>query len=534
MALPLKPLEKPWGGLQSWAGRAVWPVVYNTRLKGKAFSTLMMEISDPWPGDVTAGRSLIAGALDGGGETIPLTSKDWHGLFVKHGRQWAEKAHSFSFLRDLRAVGGEDARRIGRQLMIGWINQHHLWSKQVWDPALTGIRLSHWLTFYHFFIDSAQASDQNKYFLSLSRQLRHLELCAHKVKRPMAAIACAKGLIISAVVLADGRKRLDIGLSLLSANAAKFIGADGAVKTRNPMHGAEVLGHLVDVRLAMRKAGQKCPEPIDEWITTLAKALRFFRLGDKRLSVVNGSQEGSQPWLDQLAALSGVAVRRIPTYLPDGGYFRAEAAKLCLMFDVGTVGAAYAGALSFELSDRQDRLVVNCGSHPLRPEWNKYLRMTAAHSTVTINDRSCLPCEPFQVQSRVLSEGVLLEASHDGYAPYRHARKLFLHNKGSDLRGEDHIYSQSLNDEDAEIVLRFHLHPDMQVVGQSEGVTLRAKSGRGWRFTASLNGGQEPQVRVEESLYLGQGAQKRKSSHIAVTVRGADAEYQVNWAFCRL
>ena len=50
---------------------------------------------------------------------------------------------------------------------------------------------------------------------------------------------------------------------------------------------------------------------------------------------------------------------------------------------------AHAGCLSFELSWKQHRLVVNCGLPAVNREtWRQVARATAAHSTVTFNERS--------------------------------------------------------------------------------------------------------------------------------------------------
>ena len=50
---------------------------------------------------------------------------------------------------------------------------------------------------------------------------------------------------------------------------------------------------------------------------------------------------------------------------------------------------AHAGCLSFELSARQQRIVVNCGLPATsRETWRQVARATAAHSTVTFNDTS--------------------------------------------------------------------------------------------------------------------------------------------------
>jgi hypothetical protein len=110
---------------------------------------------------------------------------------------------------------------------------------------------------------------------------------------------------------------------------------------------------------------------------------------------------------------------------------------------------AHAGCLSFELSSRNHRIVVNCGLPATsRDTWRHVARATAAHSTVTFNDTSScrfLTSESLKrlvgvpilagptdvpVSRQEREGGVILKLSHDGYADrfgVLHHRTLRLH-----------------------------------------------------------------------------------------------------------
>src|ERR1041385_1355966 len=103
---------------------------------------------------------------------------------------------------------------------------------------------------------------------------------------------------------------------------------------------------------------------------------------------------------------------------------------------IGVSQEAHAGCLSFELSAKQNRIVVNCGLPVASREgWRHGARTTPAHSTVTFNDpSSCRFIEAGPVRRMLngtpmiagprnvavareeLEGGVVLRASHDGYA----------------------------------------------------------------------------------------------------------------------
>ena len=78
-----------------------------------------LSVRDPWPGDPARGAQLIKGELEFGGAIQPLRQGGWHHLggsaVLRAG------AHSFTWLRDLRALGTDAARLRARALVSEWI-----------------------------------------------------------------------------------------------------------------------------------------------------------------------------------------------------------------------------------------------------------------------------------------------------------------------------------------------------------------------------------------------------------------------------
>ena len=523
---------KHWGGeTRRWVSKTVWPALYTARLKGPIYSAMLAEISDPWQGDAAAGRRLIAGELDRQGASITLTPKHWARLYSQHGQYWGDYAHGFSWLRDLREVGGEQARQTGRSLILSWIAQNRVWHARHCSPAVTAQRVYLWLVCYPFFLESASASDQQRFFTSLSRQIHHLQSCYRQLESDLDGMVHARALIAASLSLGMGAGALDQAVNALCLRTSRLILPDGGCVSRNPHHVVSVMSLLLDSQRLLKKHRKAEPEELERWIHSMARALRFFRLSDKRLPVMNGAQEGDVSLLDQVMRLSGVSVRKIAADLPDSGYMRADAGKMTVMFDTGHVASpdSHAGLLAFELTDRNDRLIVNCGHHPLSPEWEPYMRMTAAHSTIGVGHASHDPAQCEAVNRRLISEGEMMEAGHQGYPGISIRRKLFLHKDGKDLRGEDHVSAQE-GGEESPVTIRFHCHPDVDLLPQEGVMILRARNGAGWRFTC-----EGAEITNEESLYLGQGSQKRASCQLVLnTATRPGEDVRVSWAFCRL
>ncbi|CAN0513098.1 unnamed protein product, partial [Phaeothamnion confervicola] len=150
---------------------------------------------------------------------------------------------------------------------------------------------------------------------------------------------------------------------------------------------------------------------------------------------------------------------------------------------------AHAGCLSFELSSKYQRIVVNCGIPATsRENWRQVARSTAAHSTAVFNDASSCefldngafkrlfgtpivrgPTEVAVAREETAGGALVLRTSHDGYVRRYgivHHRTLMLSADGNRLDGEDEFLPPDgdLLPRGAldQFAIRFHLHPSVK------------------------------------------------------------------------
>jgi uncharacterized heparinase superfamily protein len=201
---------------------------------------------------------------------------------------------------------------------------------------------------------------------------------------------------------------------------------------------------------------------------------------------------------------------------------------------------AHAGCLSFELSWKTHLLVVNCGMPAVNKEnWRQVARATAAHSTVTFNDRSScefLESRPIRrllsgtpiiagprnlrVTREDVADGARLLASHDGYARefgVLHNRVMTLSRDGRALDGEDSFAAadgRALPPRAAEeYAIRFHLHPAIKAnrLADGRGVILLLPDRELWTFHCYGE-----MVEIEESVYLAGSDRPRRAVQIVI------------------
>ena len=516
---------------------------YSRSLMRRRTKQLAFVPQDSWPGDARRGDSIIRGKFDFAGESIETTDQPWQ--LKQRSGAWLIKLHSFDWLGDLRADGGEHARERARELIGGWVESNGRWRLLPWRPDVLAARLINWLTHAEFVFADREGQLAKAWLDIVARQTRHLRRVAPLVDGAPERLLVFKALIYGSLCLAHERLRLQKWTAALVREVETQIAPDGGHVSRSPAVEFETFRHLIDVREVLRAAQAEVPEAVQNAIDRVAPMVRFFRHGDGGLCLFNDSNEGEN-WLIDVALSRSEARGKPLASAPHTGFERVAVNRTLVVMDTGTVPQprfdchAHAGTLSFELSVGKDRMIVNCGAYiGGRRDWRMAQRRTAAHSTVTINDHDSSEILPGALigerprsvaAERVEADGnIWIDARLTGYAGIPesiHQRRLYVTATGGDLRGEDTLSGCG----NQPISVRFHLHPSVKASSVQDGgsVLLRLPSG-GWRFRAT--GGE---TSLQESVYLGVAGEAKRCEQIVVSAATQGGHAQIKWGFTRL
>lgn len=497
---------------------------------------------DPWAGDAQRGRDMIAGSFRFAGQTIERENLSWAPVGAKP--EWVADLHRFEFLRDLRSVGGDRARRMAREMVGSWLESHDKMGDIAGRPDVVGTRLASWISFHDFFCAAADDEFRVNYFTSIVKQARHLMRSLPGNLSGIALMQALKGLAYTGIALEDGSERLEFSFRLLLKEMKDQILPDGAHISRSPQATFEFLQVLVDLRTALTAAKLDMPGELQHAIDKITPALKFFRHGDGALCQFNGGQEENSNIIDATLMHSGARGKAMKS-LSHAGFEKIIQGRSSLIMDIGLPLSAvkhnpraHAGLLAFEYSFGKDRVIVNCGTSATAGKWRDILKSTAAHSTVVVDNRnSCqfdekggLATRP-EVRASVSEDAqiAMIEASHNGYTPrfgLAHRRTVRLLDQGDVLKGEDQLQGRS----GVAYAVRFHLHPGIQASLINEGteILLRARSGNGWRFKAD-----GMTMAIEDSIFMNEGDTPRKSLQIALSGMTAGPVTSIHWEMKR-
>ena len=532
--------------------------LYGWTLAGRTPTALMISPSDPWPGDAAAGQAILEGSFHCAGQRVTHPAPLWQPLGVD--RAWCLALHGFDWLRDLRALGGDAARRGARDLVAAWLAAYPRWNALAWEPEAIGKRLTAWLGHYDFFAASAEIAFRHRLLGSMLQQARHLARVLPAGLTGLELLEAIQGLLLAGLALPGQESLQRRGLELLSAELARQLLGDGGHIERSPARQLALLRNLVLLRSAYHAAELPVPPDLQNAIEQSAPMLRLLRHGDGGLALFNGGGT-SEGWL--LDTVLQHAGGRGPTLkaAPMSGFQRLQAGRCLVLVDAGEPppsgydAQAHAGTLSFEMSVGRERLIVNCGAQSGQGAWQEAQRTTAAHSTLCLGDRNSSELQAGGArrgrQARVTcrreeAEGMtLLETSHDGYRPIfglTHQRRLYLSANGEDLRGEDRLLAETETPgaleapeapgapEARDFAIRFHLHPEVTVSLTQGGSSalLKLPKGGGWRFRSA-----GATLSIEPSAYLGDAGPVRRTQQVVLKGRTHGAETCVKWALQR-
>jgi uncharacterized heparinase superfamily protein len=516
------------------------------------------------PQDIRTSDPTIASEIYAG--QIKLAGK----LLETHGRSpfevdlpseaFAVDLHGFSWLRHLRAAETALAKVNGRALVADWISgrkgRHAAVARR---SDVTARRVMSWLSQAPLLLEGADAAFYSQFVQAVTMDARRLEALSRSAPPTEVKLLIQIAITHFAVSSSESDGAIKEAALRLCDLLDEQVLTDGGHVSRNPAVVLELLLDLLPLKLAFLWRRIQTPQPIISAIDRMMPMLRMMRHSDGAVALFNGMGATRADLVAAVLAQDD-AVSPPPLNAPYTGYQRVSHGKSVLIIDAGTppkpplAEQAHAAPGAFELSANGHRLIVNCGAPPShRSEMRSFSRLTSAHSTLVVNDRSighlartrlmnALVGEQYSGGASSVSltrsesgEGTLLTVEHDGYRKSHgllHERKLLLSADGAMLEGDDTLKLKGGKTKGGKpkagpYMLRFHLHPLVKASLASDGLTVRLTLPNGIRWLFDAGG---LPVMLEESIFFASPEGLRRSEQITVAADIAERA-TIAWTF---
>ncbi|MEM5470810.1 heparinase II/III family protein [Hoeflea sp. AS60] len=465
--------------------------------------------------------------------------------------------HGFGWLRHMRAADHDLAFANARALVDDWIVvEGRELGGLAYEPDVLANRLIAWFSHSPIVLRGADHGFYRRFLKSIALQTRYLKHVSRAMPGDATRFKARIALAMASLCMPSSTGAVRAASRNLDSEINGQILPDGGHVSRNPMVLIDLLTNLLPLKQTYINLGQKPPRNMAAGMDRMFSALRFFRHSNGELVLFNGSSAVSA---DRLLGVlrydetSGAAFRE----MPHSHYQRLSAGNALLVADTGAPpngilsAQAHAGCLSFELSSGANCFIVNAGTPVVsHTSYADFARMTAAHSTVTLGDRSSLKFSQSSFLGPIVTGGVRhvtvesldeegkhqgFSATHDGYASnlrLLHRRKIRMLTSGHEVQGRDQILapdeSQPKADDKTVAVARFHIHPTITVSQDEDGVVhLTAGDGESWAFVA-----RDLQPQIEEDVYFADLAGARTSKQITLEFKVGE-QPQVDWKLIR-
>lgn len=472
-------------------------------------------------------------------------------------RAFESRLHGFTWLRHIRADKTDNACSNARAIVDQWIHMHGRRVAGVaWDLDVTAQRVISWLSHSPVVLQGVESGFYRRFMKSLAVQIRYLRRMARHSPNAEARFRARIALAMASVAMPVRASALRRAGQELDREIERQILPDGGHVSRNPRTALDLLLDLLPLRQTYVNLGHDVPAKLISGIDRMYPALRFFRHQGGDLALFNGATSTLANELMSVLRYDETSGQPFRS-LPDLDYHRLSAGNTVVIVDAGCPQSvdlshlAHAGCLSFEMSSGRHRFITNCGAPKFAADaYRQMARSTAAHSTAVLNDTSSSRLSQSEFLGPVMVAGVsavevsridaadgsdCLVASHNGYAmPFGvlHEREFRLAANGTRLAGFDRflpIPGRSSSGNDArDVVLRFHIHPAIDIVPKSEdSILLSAPDGETWLFSVP---GQV--IEIAEDVFFADSSGVRQSEQLEIAFSAASIA-EIRWELAR-
>lgn len=466
-----------------------------------------------------------------------LSKVGWDG--DERSKLWRYNQHYFDDLNAHDAI-----KRISghRDLIVRWIDENPPSRGIGWEPYPTSLRIVNWIK------ASLRGDLLNESGLhSLAIQARWLMQRLERHLLGNHLFVNAKALIFAGLYFegSEANSWLQTGFDVLLRECDEQILSDGGQFELSPMYHALALEDILDLVNITSHAGIENftttqANQIIDWrkrVPTMLQWLVLMSHPDGRISFFNDAAYGVAPENEELYQYAhrlgfiapGTSPRCGVNHLKDSGYIRLNKGPFDIIFDAAKVGPdylpahAHADTLSFEMSVRGERMIVNSGTSTYGSDAERLRqRGTAAHSTLELGSvdssevwggfRVARRARVQAVQIKEDSKEIELIATHDGYARLSgrpiHTRNLRL--LGQDVIVQDRVSGTGRHS----ICLRYHLHPECNATNVSDDV-IKVTFGKSCS-QISVTGPADLQISIEPSTWHPEFGQRVSNQMILI------------------
>ena len=395
--------------------------------------------------------------------------------------------HSFDFLNFSNKLGGKIGINLSKEAIFGWykVNKNKL--NFPWSEDLSSRRLINLLYNYEYINSSSKINEKKRLDLIIYIHIQRISFDFNKKKlTEVTSFDIIAYLLSSSILNKTTKKKIEYIKFIIDKQIDKL----GMHKSYNILEHSKFINNLNEIKNIFLFFKIKEANTFDEKILKMTSILNEYFHSDGTMPLFNGS--------------NNIYTKTIYRSLNKENYF-VQPNKDLISSNLS------AGTLSLELSGFGEKILTNCGASESFGKNPEYLRYSAAHSTIILQNTNISEIKvgtphvkfPQSVVFRKETnpEQEILEGSHNGY--FRKfskiiKRKLIIYKNRNKLEGEDNFISNKATNDRLIYHIRFHLADGiiLNFTNNKKNIIIKTRLNNIWLFKS------DSELIIEDSILV--------------------------------
>lgn len=448
--------------------------------------------------------------------------------------------HTFNFLLFCQKLGGKKGIDLSKKNIFTWFNKFKYYKNFPWTDDYPSKRFINILYSYDFICSIAN----NKEIKLLNYILNfHIKRIIFEMKRKKTEDISSYE-ILAFVLIECIKNNLNNNLFLKINNLINSQVDENSVhKSYNVLEHAKFLNNLNELKNILLFFKFNVSEVFNNKILAMTSVLTTYRHDDLSLPLFNGCNNNHTNEIQNIIDQERFLKSKTLTNFNNGIAVYKDANKT-LFFDVVQPTEFHfhkelsAGSLSLEISAKNEKIITNCGGTEVSGKNPAYLKYSAAHSTIIINNTNISEIKedginttfPKQVffEKKDFKDKILIVGTHNGYVKnYKKIckREISIDKKKDLFQGEDTIISNRSNVDKTFFHVRFHLIPGISttITENKKSVIIKTKKNNIWIFKSNN------EIIIEKSIYVNNDM-ALETSQIVISGITSSLKNKIQWS----
>jgi len=425
--------------------------------------------------------------------------------------------HTFDFLNFSNKLGGKIGINLSKESVFGWykINKNRL--NFPWSEDLTSRRFINLLYNYEYINSSSSLVSRKRIDLIIYNHMQRILFEFNTKKMNAITSFDLVAFLLSSIIL---KKFKEKNLSYIKFIIKNQIDKLGMHKSYNVLEHTKFINNLNEIKNIFLFFKIDKFKDLEETLLKMTSILNQYFHDDGSLPLFNGSNNIYTKIINNSINKENYLRKRDFKNVSNGIAFYADKNKK-VFFEViqpnqdKISSNLSAGTLSLEVSGCGEKIFTNCGASESFGKNPEYLRYSAAHSTIILQNTNISEIKegnpPVKFPQSVAFRRedtpteVIFEGSHNGYLKKFNKiikRKLVIDMYENKIFGEDSFISYKEIKNKLIYHIRFHLADGMtfNFTNSKKNIILKTKLDNIWLFKSELELIVENSILVDNNL----------------------------------